>query len=78
MNKDEESYEAVIARLQEIVAKLEEGDLPLDQSLKLFEEGVALARECARKLDEAQGLIEKLIESANGQPQTVPVDPDSL
>lgn len=72
------SYEQAVSRLQEIVAKLEEGDLPLEKSLKLFEEGVGLARQCSRKLDDAQGIVEKLIETPNGTLATEPLQMESL
>lgn len=48
------SYEEAFARLEEILARLEAGDLALEQSLGLFEQGSALAAYCARKLDEAE------------------------
>src|SRR5574341_579255 len=47
----EKKFEASLARLEEIVKKLETGDLPLEQSLKLFEEGVKLARACNKRLE---------------------------
>jgi exodeoxyribonuclease VII small subunit len=59
-NKD--SFESCLGKLEEIVEKLEEPDLPLDQSLKLFEEGIKQARSCEGRLREAEGKVEKLIE----------------
>jgi exodeoxyribonuclease VII small subunit len=49
-----ESYEALYSKLQEIVQRLEAGELPLDESLRLYEEGVALAAACQRLLEAAE------------------------
>jgi exodeoxyribonuclease VII small subunit len=57
-----DSFEACLGKLEEIVDKLEEPDLPLDQSLKLFEDGIKQARFCEGRLREAEGKVEKLIE----------------
>jgi exodeoxyribonuclease VII small subunit len=63
-NKD--SFEGSLKKLEEIVEKLEEADLPLDKSLKLFEEGIKEARFCEKKLTEAEGKVEKLIQENGG------------
>ena len=55
-------FEAAIAELDSIVKKLEEGDLPLEQSLSLYERGVALSRFCHARLEEAERRIEILNE----------------
>jgi exodeoxyribonuclease VII small subunit len=47
----EKKFEAALARLEELVAELEKGDLPLEQSLKFFEEGIKLSRICNRRLE---------------------------
>lgn len=57
---NERSFEEALKRLEEIVSILENGDLPLDDSLKLFEEGAALSRTCNKKLDEAQQKITQI------------------
>ena len=57
-----ENFEVCLKKLEEIVGKLEEPDLPLDKSLKLFEEGIKQARNCEKKLGEAEGKVEKLIQ----------------
>ena len=57
------SFEGAIARLEEIVRALEVGQAPLDTSLALFEEGIALVKLCNRKLDEAEQKI-KILQSA--------------
>ncbi|MBQ1451785.1 MAG: exodeoxyribonuclease VII small subunit [Clostridia bacterium] len=57
---EELSYEQQMKRLEEIVAKLEDGSLGLDESLKLFEEGTKLAAECNKVLNNAEQKIIKL------------------
>jgi exodeoxyribonuclease VII small subunit len=57
-----ETFESCLQGLEEIVEKLEEPDLPLEKSLKLFEDGIKHARSCEKKLKEAEGKVEKLIE----------------
>lgn len=72
------SFEEGMERLEEIVRSLESGELTLDASLKLFQEGVALAHLCSRKLDEAQARVEKLTEGAEGfRLETFEVEDDS-
>ncbi|HIC91927.1 MAG TPA: exodeoxyribonuclease VII small subunit [Syntrophaceae bacterium] len=67
-----ESFENALKRLEEIVNKLESGDLPLDESLKIFEEGVKLSRFCAKKLDEAERKVELLLKNEEGKFTTKP------
>jgi exodeoxyribonuclease VII small subunit len=55
------SFEDAIRRLNEIVQKLEKGDLPLEDSLRLFEEGIRLSRASQEKLDSAQKQVEQLL-----------------
>ena len=62
------SFEASMKRLEEIVRTMERGDMPLEQSLALFEEGTALVRSCAAMLDEAEMKIVKLMKGSDGQP----------
>lgn len=64
------SFEQAFNRLEEIVRLLEKGDLALDDSLRLFEEGIELARVCSAKLDEAQGRVEVLVKLKEGEPVT--------
>ena len=54
-------FEKKLGRLEEIVQKMEKGDLALDESLKLFEEGVKLSRECQTRLNEAEEKVKKLV-----------------
>ncbi len=62
------SFEASMQRLEEIVRTMERGELPLDQSLKLFEEGTSLVRSCGTMLDEAELKIVKLMKGPDGEP----------
>ena len=54
-------FEKKLGRLEEIVQKMEKGDLALEESLKLFEEGVKLSRECQTRLNEAEVQVKKLV-----------------
>jgi exodeoxyribonuclease VII small subunit len=65
-------FEGSLKQLEEIVGKLEGGDLTLDQSLKLFEEGVKISRFCNAKLEEAERKVETLIKGADGALVEVP------
>jgi exodeoxyribonuclease VII small subunit len=67
------TFEDCLSRLEDIVGRLESGKLPLEASLKAFEEGVALARHCARYLDEAERRIELLTRSQTGDLGTQPL-----
>lgn len=62
----EKKFETALARLEEIVAQLESGELALEQSLKLFEEGVKLARQCNARLEEAERKVEVLLKDKAG------------
>ena len=61
------SFEASMKRLEEIVRTMERGEMPLEQSLALFEEGTALVRGCAAMLDEAEMKIVKLMKGLDGE-----------
>ena len=62
----EKKFEASLARLEEIVQELEKGDLPLEQSLKLFEEGIKLSRICTKRLEDAERKVEILLKDKEG------------
>lgn len=66
------TFEDCLARLEQIVAQLESGNLPLEDSLKVFEEGVTLARQCGRYLEDAERRIEILAKDDNGALSTRP------
>jgi exodeoxyribonuclease VII small subunit len=60
-------FERSLARLEEVVGKLESPQLSLDEAMKLFEEGVGLSRECQKQLEEAEGRVEILLKKADGR-----------
>lgn len=68
MMDNSKTFEASMQRLEEIVRTMERGELPLEQSLKLFEEGTALVRTCGTMLDEAEMKIVKLMKGPDGAP----------
>lgn len=72
MARKKEKFEEALQKLEAIVAKMEEGDLSLEDALKEFEEGVRLAKFCTGKLDEAERKVEKLIRDQAGKIQTTP------
>lgn len=72
----EQPFEKQLARLEEIVRSLEQGDISLEKSLSLFEEGVQLARRCSKRLDHVEGKLEQLLEVKNGHAITVPLSED--
>ncbi len=68
MNKNKtESFEILLLKLEGIVEKLEQGDFPLEDSLKAFEEGMDLVKKCEARLNEAQKKIEILVKDRNGR-----------
>jgi exodeoxyribonuclease VII small subunit len=69
-------FEEALGRLEQIVDQLEAGELPLETSLKVFEEGVALARRCAKYLEEAEKRIELLTKDEAGLLKTQPFEWD--
>ena len=73
--KDEPAFEAVLSRLEEIVEQLEQGDLPLERSVELFEEGMRLSQAGMGKLDEAERRVSLLLEE-DGNLDEVPFDPE--
>ena len=62
-----QSFEDNLHRLEQIVESLERGDVPLDEALSLYEEGIQLSRSCAERLKEAELRIKKLGKDAKGQ-----------
>jgi exodeoxyribonuclease VII small subunit len=69
------SFEESLKKLETIVDQLEKGDLPLEESLKLFEEGVGLSAVCKQELDAAEGKVQSLIKQRDGsfKTETFPV-----
>jgi exodeoxyribonuclease VII small subunit len=77
MSDSIKDFESAIAELETIVKQLEEGDMPLDTSLKLFERGVTLSRYCHEQLGAAERRIEILTERGEIKDGSSLVDPDS-
>ncbi len=67
------NFESSLVSLEQVVAQLESGDLPLERALALFEEGVGLARICQSQLEEAERKVELLLRE-RGEIKTVPFD----
>lgn len=63
---EHKDFESALGALEEIVKQLEKGDLPLEKSLELFEEGIRLSRFCYTKLDEAERKVEILLKDHRG------------
>ena len=70
----EKKFESALSRLEEIVSELESGELGLEQSLKLFEEGVKLARVCNARLEDAERKVEILMKDKNGKMTAKPFE----
>lgn len=68
MNQNNTSFESAMKRLEEIVRAMERGDVALDESLKLFQEGTDLVRTCGKLLDDAQLQVEKVVKGPDGAP----------
>src|ERR671932_1488668 len=66
--REGKSFEASLVALEKIVRELGRGDLPLERSLELFEEGVRLSRECQERLNRAERRIELLLHDNEGRP----------
>ena len=68
MNQNNKTFEENMQRLEQIVRAMERGDVALDESLKLFEEGTELVRCCGKLLDEAELQVKKIAIAADGSP----------
>ena len=68
MNQQNASFETNMQRLEQIVRALERGDVPLEESLKLFQEGTVLVQACGKRLDDAQLQVQKVLTAADGSP----------
>jgi exodeoxyribonuclease VII small subunit len=66
------SFEDSLKKLETIVERLEKGDLPLEESLKLFEQGIGLSEACKQELDAAEGKVQMLIKQRDGSLKTEP------
>ena len=70
-----ETYDALVARLERVVGELESGQLTLEASIERFAEGVRLAKDASKKLDEAERRVEMLVRGAGGEDETAPFEP---
>lgn len=68
MNEQNKTFEGNMQRLEHIVRALERGDVPLEESLKLFREGTALVETCGKLLEEAELQIKVIMPAADGSP----------
>ena len=68
MNQENQTFEASMALLEQIVRAMERGDVALEESLKLFQEGTELVRNCQKLLDDAQLQIKKIMTAPDGSP----------
>ena len=68
MNQKSETFEESMVRLEQIVRAMERGDVPLEESLKLFQEGTQLVQSCGKLLDNAQLQVNKIMTAADGSP----------
>ena len=73
-----QTFEASLTALEQIVRELEHGDLPLEKSLELFEQGVRLSRECQERLQAAERRIEMLLRDGEGRPIVGAFDEEEL
>ncbi len=70
----ETTFEEALSQLETLVARLEGGELPLEEALRAFEEGVRLTRLCAERLEDAERRVHLLTRTAEGAEQEVPFD----
>lgn len=68
MNQKNPTFEENMRRLEQIVRAMERGDVPLEESLKMFREGTALVQACGKLLDEAELQVKKIATAADGSP----------
>ena len=68
MNKENKTFEQSMARLEQIVRAMERGDVALEESLKLFQEGTELVRNCQKLLEVAQLQVKMIMTAADGSP----------
>jgi len=68
MNQSNKTFEENMQRLEQIVRAMERGDVPLEESLKLFQEGTELIRNCGKLLDNAELQVRKIMTDVNGDP----------
>jgi len=78
MNQKNKTFEENMNRLEQIVRAMERGDVALEESLKLFQEGTQLVRECGKLLDEAELQVKKITTAPDGSPVEEVFDHDAI
>lgn len=78
MSEKNQTFETSLQELEKIVRRLEDGDLALEESLKLFEKGVRLSRECQERLNQAERRIEILLKDEDGNPTLQTIGAEDL
>ena len=78
MSPKAKTFESSLGELEKIVRQLEDGDLSLEESLKLFEDGVKLSRECQERLNQAERRIEVLLKDEKGNPVLQDLNSDEM
>ena len=68
MNEENKTFEQNLRRLEEIVRAMERGDVALEESLRLFQEGTELVRSCGKLLDDAEQQVELVLSGPDGEP----------
>ena len=68
MNQKNKTFEESMQRLEQIVRTMERGEVPLEESIRLFQEGTELARNCGKLLEDAQLQVSKIMSSPDGSP----------
>lgn len=77
-NEQPKSFEASLEALERIVQQLEQGDLPLEKSLELFEQGIGLSRQCQDRLNQAERRIEILLRDNQGRTTVSPFEAKAI
>ena len=75
-NSTKHTFEQSLRRLEEIVEKLEQGDVPLEDSIKMYEEGLALSKECVEKLTQAELTLKRLSKDMKGSFRLIEEEPE--
>ena len=74
MKEQSMTFEASLKRLDEIVSRMERGDVPLEEALSLFEEGTKLIAACSKELDQAEQTVVRLMKGQDGAPVELPFE----
>ena len=73
---EELPFDKALEELREVVSRLEQGGLPLEESIALYERGAALHTHCAKLLDSAEARVQRLVDSSGGAPRVMDLRPD--